>query len=173
MKPVIIRKATATDAAVLLQIRNDAHAKKIAHGDEVWGKEGDGFSEKWILDHLNRKDVYIAELGGIPVATVTLGLSDEERWGTQEMAAVYVHGLCVRANYNGLGLGASILDWCAREAMRLGRTLVRLDCAYANRKLCGYYESLGFFHVGLDSKISVWSLYEKSCTVVENGRIVK
>ena len=55
----IIRRAGEWDVWALTQIRNDAHAKKVAHGDYVWGKEGDGFSERWVRNHVSQKEVYV------------------------------------------------------------------------------------------------------------------
>ena len=60
-----IRRATAEDVPVLTQIRNDAHAKKSAHRDYAWGKEGDGFSEEWVLTSLSRREVYVVEQDGM------------------------------------------------------------------------------------------------------------
>jgi hypothetical protein len=69
-----IRRATAEDVPVLTQIRNDAHAKKVAHGDYAWGREGDGFSERWVRNHVSQNEVHIVELEGTPVGTFSLDL---------------------------------------------------------------------------------------------------
>lgn len=160
-----IRRATADDVPMLTQIRNDAHAKKVAHRDYAWGKEGDGFSERWVRNNVSQKEVYVVELDDTPVGTFSLDLDDEKHWGPQEPIAVYVHGICVRKGFNGRGLGSFMLDWCADKVSRLNRRLVRLDCAVHNAKLCAYYESLGFIRVGLypepEAGGYVWSLYEK------------
>ncbi|WP_322013293.1 GNAT family N-acetyltransferase [Paraburkholderia sp. J12] len=157
-----IRRATDQDVPVLVQIRNDGHAKKVEYGDYAWGKEGDGFSGQWVRNHVAQKEVYVVELDGTPVGTFSLDLDDEKHWGLQEPVAVYVHGLCVRKGFNGQGLGSFILDWCASQASGLNRRFVRLDCAVENTKLCIYYESLGFIRVGLKYDGYVWSLYERS-----------
>ncbi|WP_423761459.1 GNAT family N-acetyltransferase [Burkholderia sp. NLJ2] len=156
-----VRRATADDVPALTQIRNDAHAKKVAHGDYAWGKDGDGFSERWVRNNVAEKEVYVVELDGAPVGTFSFGLDDDKHWGPQEPIAGYVHGLCVRQGFNGLGLGSFMLDWCARKVSGLNRRLVRLDCATENTKLCAYYESLGFTRAGMKSDGYVWSLYEK------------
>lgn len=162
----IIRRAGELDVPALTQIRNDAHAKKVAHRDYAWGKEGDGFSEGWVRNNVAQKDVYVVEIDGIPAGTFSLDLEDERHWGLQEPIAGYVHGLCVRQGFNGLGIGSFMLDWCANTVSALNRRLVRLDCAVHNTKLCAYYESLGFIRVGLYPEPEpggyVWSLYEKS-----------
>jgi 8-oxo-dGTP pyrophosphatase MutT (NUDIX family)/ribosomal protein S18 acetylase RimI-like enzyme len=161
-----IRRATAEDVPVLTQIRNDAHAKKVAHGDYAWGKEGDGFSEKWVLNSLSRREVYLVEQDGLPVGTFSLDWEDEAYWGVQQPIAGYVHGLSVRKGFDGLGLGKYVINWCTDQASALDRRFLRLGCDARNTKLCAYYESLGFIRVGVASKSEhsdyIDSLYEKS-----------
>ncbi|AMM16043.1 GCN5 family acetyltransferase [Burkholderia sp. PAMC 28687] len=169
-----IRRATATDVPTPTQIRNDAHEKKVAHCDYAWGKEGDGFSETWVLDSLSRRDVYVVEQDGTPVGTFSLDWNDEAHWGPQEPDAGYVHGICVRKGFNGRGLGSVAIDWCAGKVSAFNRRFVRLDCDVGNAKLCAYYESLGFNRVGLkptpDSGANIWSLYEKSVLQLSSRR---
>lgn len=157
-----IRRATLQDVPVLTLIRNDAHAKKVAHGDFAWGKEGDGFSERWVHNHVAERAVYVVECDGTPAGAFTLDLADDAHWGPQEPLAGYVHGLCVRKGFNGSDLGSFMLDWCAGTVRGLNRRYVRLDCAAQNLRLCAYYESLGFIRVGVKSDGAVWSLYERA-----------
>ena len=161
-----IRRATADDVPVVTQIRNDAHAKKVAHGDYAWGKEGDGFSEGWVLNSLSRRAVYVVEQDGMAVGTFSLDWDDEVYWGPQEPIAGYVHGLSVRKGFDGRGLGSSVIDWCANQVSILNRRFVRLGCDVRNTKLCGYYESLGFVRIGVKPMPEhgdyIDSLYEKS-----------
>jgi ribosomal protein S18 acetylase RimI-like enzyme len=168
-----IRRATAEDVTVLTQIRNDAHANKVAHGDYAWGKEGDGFSEGWVLNSLSRRDVYVVEEDGLPVATFSLDWEDEMYWGPQEPIAGYLHGLSVRNGFNGLGLGSFVIDWCAEQVSGRNRRFIRLGCDVRNTTLCAYYESLGFVRVGIAPKPKhgdyIDSLYEKSVGSPEIG----
>lgn len=157
-----VRRATIDDVPALVRIRNDAHAKKVAHGDDAWGKEGDGFSDAWVRNHVMRAAVYVVDLDGTSVGTFSLAFDDDPHWGPQEPIAGYVHGLCVRRGFNGRGLGSFMLDWCAREVRSLNRRWVRLDCAADNETLCAYYASLGFIRVGMKSDGRVWSLFEKA-----------
>lgn len=162
---ISVRRAGLVDVSTLTQIRNDAHATKVAHRDYAWGKEGDGFSERWVRNNISEKEVYVVELEGTAVATFSLALEDE-RWEPQKPIAGYVHGLSVRKGFNGRGLGHIMIDWCASKMTGLNRRFIRLDCAVQNAKLCAYYESLGFIRVGLYPEPGdgggVWSLYEKS-----------
>jgi ribosomal protein S18 acetylase RimI-like enzyme len=161
MTKKIIRMAGEADVPVLTQIRNDAHAKKVAHSDYAWGKDGDGFSERWVLNNVSQKEVYVVEQDGTSVGTFSLDWDDERHWGLQEPIAGYVHGLCVRKGFNGCGFGRFMIDWCADKVSALNRRFVRLDCDAGNAKLCAYYESLGFVRVGLKTDGYTWSLYEK------------
>jgi ribosomal protein S18 acetylase RimI-like enzyme len=166
MTQLSVRRAALPDVPTITQIRNDAHAIKIAHRDYAWGKEGDGFSERWVHNNVSQKEVYVVEFDGVAAGTFSLALSDEEHWGPQEPVACYVHGLSVRNGFYGRGIGGAMLDWCAHRAGELNRRLVRLDCAVHNGKLCAYYESLGFVRAGLYEEPGadgvVWSLYEKA-----------
>ncbi|CAN7502746.1 GNAT family N-acetyltransferase [Caballeronia sp. LjRoot31] len=166
----IIRMAGEGDVPALTQIRNDAHAKKVAHCDYAWGKEGDGFSERWVLNNVSQKEVYVVEQDGTSVGTFSLDFDDDSHWGPQEPIAGYVHGLCVRKGFNGRGLGSFMLDWCANKVSGMNRRFVRLDCDVQNAKLCAYYESLGFIRVGLKPDGYVWSLYEKLAYQLSTGR---
>ena len=161
-----VRRAIVSDVPVITQIRNDAHAKKVAHGDYAWGKEGDGFSEGWVLRSLSRTDVYIVEQHGVSVGTFSLDWNDEAYWGVQEPIAGYVHGLSVRKGFSGSGLGSYMIEWCAKQIRTMERSLIRLGCDARNTKLCAYYESLGFVRVGIKPRPEhddyIESLYEKS-----------
>jgi ribosomal protein S18 acetylase RimI-like enzyme len=160
-----IRRATAEDIPVLIQIRNEAHAWKLAHRDYAWGKEGDGVSKRWMRNTVAQKKVYVVELDGTTAGMFSFDLDDEQRWGPQEPIAAYVHGLSVRTGFNGRGLGGFMLDYCASKARGLNRRYVRLDCPAHNAKLCAWYESLGFIRAGLWQEAGpgghLWSLYEK------------
>jgi ribosomal protein S18 acetylase RimI-like enzyme len=160
-----VRMACAEDVPVLARIRNDAHANKLARGDHAWGKEGDGFSETWVLNSLSRRDVYVVEQDGIPVGPFSLDWDDEMYWGAQDPIAGYVHGICVRSGFNGRGPGSFAIDWCADKVSALNRHFVRLDCDPDNRKQCAYYESPGFIRAGLkpmpDSGGYMAASYEK------------
>ncbi|MGI4856647.1 MAG: GNAT family N-acetyltransferase [Janthinobacterium lividum] len=161
-----IRRATPEDVPILTQIRNDAHAKKVSYCDYAWGKEGDGFSESWVRHNVAEREVYVVELEGTMVGTFSLALGEDSHWEPSEPTAGYVHGLSVRRDFNGRGLGRYMLDWCAEKMSSLNRLFVRLDCPAHNVKLCAYYESLGFTCTGWYSEpepgSDVWSLYEKS-----------
>ena len=81
------------------------------------------------------------------VAGLQLLWSDEEIWADRT-PAVYVHSLVIDRLYAGQGLGAALLDWAAKQGVRDGVGLLRLDCVAANDALCTYYLRLGFVPAG-------------------------
>ena len=157
----VVRRATVEDVAVLTDIRNDAHRKKVSYCDYAWGREGDGFSERWVLDHVSQREVYIVEEADLAVATLTLDGGPDAHWEGHDLAAAYVHGLCVRNGFNGRGLGSFMLDWSANKIRDMNRLYIRLDCALQNKNLCAYNESRGFVRAGVKTDGVDWSLYEK------------
>jgi GNAT superfamily N-acetyltransferase len=52
--------------------------------------------------------------------------------------------MVLAAGARGRGVGGTIIEWCANEAVRLGRQFLRLDCHSGNPWLCAYYERHGF-----------------------------
>jgi ribosomal protein S18 acetylase RimI-like enzyme len=85
-----------------------------------------------------------------------------EHVGEQEPDAGYVHRLAVRRAYAGRGMGRALLEWAAAQTAGSGRVWLRLDCMADNRRLCHYYESLGFVQRGIVGN-DRWSgrLYEQ------------
>src|SRR5947209_20281682 len=121
-----IRRATEQDVPVLTEIRNDAVAYKLEHGDYAWGKNG--WTETGVLNSLSQREVYVVEQDGMLVGTFSLSWNDERYWGPQDPIAGYVHGISVRKGFNGLGLGSFTIDWCANKVSALNRRFLRLDC---------------------------------------------
>lgn len=155
-----VRRATAADVPALTRLRNDAHQKKISYGDHAWGKPGDGFSERWVRNNVEEKEVYVVERAGDLIASFSTSLRDEH-WPADQQQAIFVHGLSVATGHNGQGLGIYMLDWCASRARGLHRSFVRLDCAVANDSLCAFYVSVGFVQFGTDPASGAWALFQK------------
>jgi len=95
-------------------------------------------------------EVYLAKIDDEPIGTLTLQWSDEETWGRQPRAAGYVHRLAVRRAWAGRKIGVRMLDWAGEQCVARGVPFLRLDTMSANRKLCAYYEALGFEFRGIN-----------------------
>jgi GNAT superfamily N-acetyltransferase len=94
--------------------------------------------------------VYLArEPEGPVLGTVRLLWSDPDLWPPDKDEAGYVHGLIIRNEARGRGLGVALLAWAEQTVRARGRRYLRLDCDARNPKLCAYYERLGFKPAGV------------------------
>ncbi|WP_031478831.1 GNAT family N-acetyltransferase [Streptomyces bicolor] len=93
-------------------------------------------------------DVFIAEVGDVPAATLTLGhspgpyLAHLPPPGEPER---YIHWLASDRRFKGHGVGGALLAHAAEVTRRSGVSLLRVDCyAGDDGRLVRYYESNGF-----------------------------
>lgn len=168
METLDVRKASAADQDAVLCILEDAARWLVRMGIEGWSPGS--FSRGRILERIERGEMYIAELDGQPVGTFALQWSDEETWGSTPDDAGYVHGLAVRRDFAGRGLGSELLGRAERMAAESGKRYLRLDCVAENTALNAYYERAGFRHRG---RVPVRgldvSLYEREVRVFGEG----
>jgi GNAT superfamily N-acetyltransferase len=106
------------------------------------------FPRDEIAAAVERGEVYVAELDGDAVATVTLLWDDPLYWPDEPADAAYVHKLAVRRSCSGRRIGQTIVEWADRAAAGAGRDFLRLDCLQDNPGIRAYYERLGFEHRG-------------------------
>lgn len=65
-------------------------------------------------------------------------------WPAAGDDSAYIHKLSVRRRFAGGRVSRQMVAWAHAEAIRLGKTYLRLDCSAERPKLCGFYTSLGF-----------------------------
>ena len=165
---VRIIRAQATDLDNLLSILEEAAQWLVSRGIDQW--QPGSFSRQRIADRIEREEMYLAELGELPVGTLALQWSDEETWGEVPKDAGYVHGLAIRRSLASRGLGRELLRWAENQAASSGKKYLRLDCMTENRALNEYYKRAGFVYRGRARVRGLEvSLYEKEVGVVEAG----
>src|SRR5215211_7670926 len=161
-----VLQARASDLDTVSSILEEAAQWLVSRDIDQW--QPGSFSHQRIADRIERGEMYLAELGGQPVGTLALQWSDEEVWGSVTKDAGYVHGIAIRRDFAGKGLGRELLRWAENRAASSGKKYLRLDCIAGNRGLNEYYERAGFNRRG---RARVWglevNLYEK--WVVFNG----
>lgn len=156
-----VRSAGPADVELVGALIDDATAWVGHLGFEQWPLP---FPRDELAAAIGRGEVYVAELGGEAVATVTVLTDDPVYWGNRPPDALYVHKLAVRRDRAGRGVGAALVEWAARRATGLGRVFLRLDCLCGDPGIRRYYEGLGFEHRGdLDDEARGLrlSLYER------------
>ena len=153
-------RAETSDLDTVLSILEEAACWLASRGIDQW-RPGT-FSRERIADRIGRGEVYLAALGGRAIGNVVLQWSDEETWGDVRDDAGYVHGLAIRREVAGRGLGRDLLRWAEDRAATAGKQYLRLDCAAKNRALNAYYTRAGFRSRGRASVLGLEvSLYEK------------
>ena len=140
-----VRRCQAEDVSVVAALLDEATAWVGERGYEQWPLP---FPREQIAAAIDRGEVYVAELDGDAVATVTLLWDDPTYWGERPADAAYVHKLAVRRACAGQRIGTVIVEWADATAAASGRRFLRLDCLRDNPGIRTYYERLGFEHRG-------------------------
>ena len=141
-----IRPAREDELGLVMAIYDDAAQWLHSKGIHYWAYP----QPQWIWD-LVGSDIgkgYVF-LGCTPadsraVGTIRVLWSDPEVWPEDAGEAGYVHGLAIRSEVRGHGVGAAMLEWAKGHIRAHGKKYVRLDCEAANPLLRRYYERLGF-----------------------------
>lgn len=108
----------------------------------------------WRDEHLTREklmvnvledDFYVGKVSGNNACCMILQWSDTFFWpNSKENEAGYVHKLCVRREYAGMGLPGKMIEFAIKECKRRNIKYLRLDTGWTNEKLCNLYRNLGF-----------------------------
>jgi GNAT superfamily N-acetyltransferase len=142
---VKIRRCQERDVAAVGSLLDEATVWVGQRGYEQWPLP---YPREELAAAVERGEVYVAELDGDTVATVTLLWDDPTYWGECPADAAYVHKLAVSRACAGQRIGQVIVEWADRTAAAAGREFLRLDCLRDNPGIRAYYERLGFEHRG-------------------------
>ena len=163
-----VREARITDLDAVLSILEEAARWMVSQRFEGWTPGA--FSRSRIADIVESGEMYLAVLDGHPIGTFALQWQDSETWGNVPDDAGYVHGLAIRRNVAGMGLGRELLEWAEKSVSLSGKKYLRLDCVADNEALNAYYRRAGFGYRGraVVRGLAV-SLYEKEAGVSGAG----
>ena len=165
---LVMRQARLTDLDTVVSMLEEAARWMIQREIEGWTP--DGFSRERIAVLIESGEIYLAVLDGWLAGTFTLQWADRETWGDVLDDAGYVHGLAIRREFAGKGLGREMLRRAEQMVSRSEREYLRLDCVADNMPLNEYYRRAGFAHRGRSvvRGLAV-SLYEKRVGVSGAG----
>lgn len=141
-----IRRAGAGDVDALVAIHDDAMRWAFARGFRPNGPP-DTLStdaESRIILH----EVYLAELGGVHAATLTLAWDDYGAWSDLPAGAGYVYAFASARTFAGQGVGRALLRWAEDYAALAGKAALRLECRADVPSLRAYYERAGYIARG-------------------------
>lgn len=140
-----VRSACTEDVETVAGLLDEATLWVGELGHEQWPVP---FPREELAAAIERGEVYLAELSGEAVGTVTVLADDPVYWGERPPDAHYVHRLVVCRDRAGRGIGAAIVEWADAGAAAAGRAFLRLDCLREDPGIRAYYEQLGFEHRG-------------------------
>ena len=140
-----IRRCQAEDVTTVAALLDEATVWVGERGYEQWPLP---YPRDELAAAVERGEVYVGELNGEAVATVTLLWDDPTYWGERPPDAVYVHKLAVSRACAGQRIGRAIVEWADETAAANERRFLRLDCLRDNAGIRAYYENLGFEHRG-------------------------
>jgi ribosomal protein S18 acetylase RimI-like enzyme len=113
----------------------------------MW-KLGDLTKER-LLSGVTDDNFLVGRIEEDNVCSMILQWSDPIFWPeAEENEAGYIHKLCVRRKYSGMGLSKKMIEYAVSECKKRGIRYLRLDTGWRKEPLCKLYEGLDFRKVG-------------------------
>lgn len=158
------KQVTISDLKTILSMLKSASEELSQKGVEQWSYWQSPPKEKieWLKQGLLNNEFFFVYYKNQQVGMFRLLYKDELYWGKQNNPAGYIHSLVIKSDYKGQEFGSKIIERVQKELIYKKIELMRLDCVSHNKRLCGYYEKLGFKKVGVvQMPLSLNNLYEK------------
>jgi ribosomal protein S18 acetylase RimI-like enzyme len=143
---ITIREAEKSEAKMVLFLFEEGALSLEKRGINQW--------RHWIHptpELMNRveKDIankayFFVEKSGAIAGMFRLMDSDEEYWGQQTDAAIYLHSFMTKPAFKGQNIGSTVLKLVEMKVREREIPYFRLDCKADNSDLCKYYENQGF-----------------------------
>ena len=112
-------------------------------GLNVWKDEY--LTREKLMVNSSEDEFCLGQVNGDDACCMILQWSDTFFWPkAKENEAGYLHKLCVRREYAGLGLPKEMVEFAIEECKKRNVPYLRLDTGWNNKKLCSLYKSLGF-----------------------------
>ncbi|MFJ3235537.1 GNAT family N-acetyltransferase [Streptomyces sp. NPDC086787] len=144
--PLTYRRATASDAALLVRLHGTAALWQLARGIDQW-KPGEK-DEAHFRTRMREGEVWLAHADGRPAGAFELWWDDPAAWGPRPADAGYIHRLMITPHTAPPAAGRRMLTEAESRIAATGRRYARLDCLSTNPRLRAYYESAGYTVVG-------------------------
>ncbi|ERI91694.1 acetyltransferase, GNAT family [Clostridiales bacterium oral taxon 876 str. F0540] len=112
-------------------------------GLNVWKEEY--LTREKLMANVKEENFCVGQVSGENACCMILQWQDTFFWPkAKENEAGYIHKLCVRRDYAGMGLSGRLVEFSIEECKKLGIHYLRLDTGWNNKKLCNMYKNLGF-----------------------------
>jgi GNAT superfamily N-acetyltransferase len=145
-----LEAATAVDAEAIASLRNAVTQDLTArHGRGPWSRN---VTARGVLFDLRHATVWVARIGGSPIATLTL--ATRKPWAIDRtyfracQRPLYLTSMAVAPGLQGRGIGRRCVDQALRIAREWPADAIRLDAFDAPGGAGGFYRKCGFREVG-------------------------
>jgi ribosomal protein S18 acetylase RimI-like enzyme len=115
-------------------------------GYPMWQK--DDLKVAQLFKGISSENSYVGYLNERPAAAMILQWADDIMWPGFREPSGYLHKLCVRRPYAGMGLSKKMVRSAVEICCEKNLKHLRLDTYADSQKLCDLYYSLGFSEVG-------------------------
>jgi Acetyltransferases len=106
-------------------------------------------TKEHLLAGVNEENFCVGCIGEDSACSMILQWYDPLFWPEgKENEAGYIHKLCVKRKYSGMGLAGKMVEFAVAECKKRRIRYLRLDTGWGMEPLCKLYESLGFRKVG-------------------------
>ena len=159
-----LRNAKSSDLEIALELLKSAAttlAKKNISQWDYWMNPPQG-KIIWLKEGFKRKEFYLIKTSiGKLIGMVRIMDKDLIYWGNMKDKAIYIHSLIIIEEFKGHKIGQKVIDKIKEKAKKKDVELMRLDCDNSNKKLCKYYENIGFKKMGEKQlRLGKYNLYE-------------
>ena len=161
----LLENAKSSDFEIAIELHQSAASTLAKKNISQWDYWMNPPQEKilWIKEGFNKKEFYliknsIGELTGM----VRIMNKDMLYWGEMNDKAIYIHSLIIKEEFKGHKIGQKVINQIKVNAKNKGVNWMRLDCDSSNKKLCKYYENIGFQKAGVKQlNLGNYNLYQK------------
>ncbi len=126
--------------------------REVAKWCEVTGKNMwtvEDLTKEELMQGLTEENFYVGKVGNSVISSMILQWHDQLFWPEiKHDESGFIHKLCVRREYSGLGVSKLMIEQAIEECKKRGIHTIRLDTGWNRLKLHELYESLGFIKVG-------------------------
>jgi len=125
--------------------------------------EAENLTKELLTAGVEEENFCVGRVGGENACSMILQWYDPLFWPeAKKNEAGYIHKLCVRRKFAGMGLSGEMLKFAESECRIRGIKYLRLDTYWGREPLCMLYEDFGFRKVGKRIlRYSEFVLYEK------------
>lgn len=115
----------------------------LSVGLNLWKDEY--LTREKLMENVREENFCVGEILETNACCMILQWSDTFFWPkSKENEAGYIHKLCVRRDFSGMGLPQKMVEFAVEECKKRDVHCLRLDTGWTNKKLCNLYKSLGF-----------------------------